>query len=135
MAGAETEMIWRWSNFTEDEMRCSHCGELKINEPFMDRLQALRKDFAHAMIITSGYRCPEYNAEISKTGLTGPHTTSRAIDVSVWGERCFLLLGAAIRHGFTGIGEKQHGPYKKRFMHLDDLYQTDKRPRPWVWTY
>ena len=33
--------------------------------------------------ITSGYRCSEHNASISKTGPTGPHTTGAAVDLAV----------------------------------------------------
>ena len=39
--------------------------------------------------------------------------------------------------GMTGIGRRQHGAHKGRFIHLDNL-ETDlkvPRVRPWEWTY
>ena len=71
-----------WENFKPEELSCSHCGELKIHEDIMDLLQDARNDLG-ALSITSGYRCPEHNNKISSTGLSGPHTTGKAIDISV----------------------------------------------------
>ena len=34
---------------------------------------------------------------------------------------------------FTGIGVNQKGD--SRFIHIDDIESTQKRPRPWVWSY
>ncbi len=124
---------WRWPDFTEDEMRCKGSGEILMNARFMDRLQSLRDDYGRPMIISSGYRSPEYNAKVSHTGRTGPHTTGRAVDIAIRGEDAYMLLGTALRHGFAGIGLNQRGA--GRFLHLDDLPQADNRPRPWVWTY
>ena len=31
-----------WCNFTPDEVKCQHCGELKIDEELMDLIQAAR---------------------------------------------------------------------------------------------
>ena len=33
----------RWSNFTPDEFKCSHCGELKISPVILDFVQAYRQ--------------------------------------------------------------------------------------------
>ncbi len=45
------------------------------------------------------------------------------------------LIALAHKHGFSGIGLRQHGDYKGRFVHLDDLSNATGRPRPWIWTY
>ncbi|WKD48938.1 hypothetical protein [Microbulbifer spongiae] len=64
------------------------------------------------------------------------HTTGQAVDVSVTGGRAYELLGIPTEEGFTGIGVKQHGPHKGRFLHLDDLEPIPgKRTRPTVWSY
>ena len=86
------------------------------------------------MRITSGYRCSKHNAKISKTGLTGPHTTGHAVDISVSGEDAHLFLGLAFSFGFMGVGIKQSGQWSGRFIHLDDL-ELQEAPRPRVWTY
>lgn len=85
------------------------------------------------MTVTSGYRCPKYNAQVSETGLGGPHTTGHAADFSIRGSEAYRLVGAAMRRGFTGVGVSQKGD--SRFIHLDDLPITVTSPRPRIWSY
>ena len=123
-----------WSdyrNFTAREMRCScPCGRADMDPDFMAALQRVREAYGRPMKVTSGFRCPDYNAKISKTGHDGPHTTGKAADVAVSGEGAYHLLHAAI--GMLGIGMKQHGPHVTRFLHLDT---TDGPMRPRIWSY
>ncbi len=126
---------WVWPRFSLQKMACQHCGRIEINGAFMDRLSALREEFDQPMMETSGYRCPVHNSNISKTGETGPHTTGRAVDINIWGKSAHKLMGMASAHGFTGIGIRQTGMYKRRFIHLDDLDEAEGCPRPWVWSY
>jgi uncharacterized protein YcbK (DUF882 family) len=125
---------WPWANFTPEEMRCRGTGRLIVDRDFMDRLQTLRDLLGFALPVTSGYRTPDYNAQVSTTGHAGPHTTGRAADIAIYGERGFLLLARVKKLGFTGLGVKQHGPHVLRFIHLDDLADGD-RPRPTIWSY
>ena len=125
---------WPWFNFTPQEMRCKGTGQVKVSPDFMNKLQALRERLGFALPVTSGYRSPAYNAEVSKTGPTGPHTTGCACDIAIYGERAYLLMAWAVDFGFTGIGWKQHGPRSQRFIHIDDL-PGPEYPRPWIWTY
>ena len=125
-------MNWSWPNFTFDEMACKGSGECEMNPEFMDRLQALRDALGVPLPVTSGYRSREYNARVSTTGRTGPHTTGRAADIHIAGADAHKLIGLAYELGFTGFGVKQSGPWAGRFIHLDDL-QGEKRPR--VWSY
>jgi len=123
---------WVWGpEFTPEEMACRD-GSSKVVNSFMNRLYALRTEYGRPMVITSAYRSPEYNATVSSTGHTGPHTTGRAVDVQVSGKNAYDLVRLALKHGFTGIGLKQKGPHNERFVHLDDLTEG---PRPWIWTY
>ena len=124
---------WRWQNFTKEELSCHHCGALIIVPAFMDRLQALRKDYGKPIKITSGYRCSAHNKAVSDTGLTGPHTTGRAVDIQISGRDAYDLLHLALLHGFKGIGISQKGDHGKRFLHLDDIPDTIKRPA--IWSY
>ncbi len=126
-------MDWRWNNFTADEFKCRHCGAHIIIPEFMDKLQAVRTEYGKPMKITSGYRCSQHNSAVSDTGLTGPHTTGRAVDIQVSGKDALRLLVLAVKHGFTGIGVKQHGLFGARFLHLDDL--PDDTTRPSIWSY
>lgn len=100
----------------------------------MGRLELMRTEAAFPFVVTSGFRCPEYNAKVSSTGLDGPHTTGLAVDLAVRGSHAFLLTKLAIKHGMTGIGVSQKGD--GRFLHFDSIQPGDKKHlRPWIWSY
>lgn len=122
-----------WKYFTLDEFACKHCGGNKMMPTFIEKLDRLRSVCGFPLQVTSGYRCPVHNANVSSTGADGPHTTGRAADIAVERDRAFLLLCHATSLGFTGIGVLQKG--KTRFIHLDDLPAAPGRPRPTVWSY
>lgn len=127
---------WRWKNFTAEELACKcGCNEVKVDEGFLDRLQAVREEVGFSMPVNSGYRCAKHNAEVSHTGDTGPHTQGHAVDIQVSGNRAFTILLSAMRKGFTGFGFMQKGPFTQRYIHLDDLTLTETVPRPTIWSY
>jgi len=133
---AHTPDTWpasRWPDFTHAELASRETGECRIDPNFMDRLQALRNAYGRPMVITSGYRTPDENARISSTGQDGPHTTGRAVDIAVAGADAHDLLRLALVYEFKGVGVHQKGG--GRFLHLDDLTETDGFPRPRVWSY
>ena len=118
-----------WCNFTPDEMKCSHCGELKISSVLMDLLQQARDDLG-PLTITSSYRCPEHNASISKTGPSGPHTTGKACDIKVIDSKHRKTLITYFAPEVQGLG------IAKSFIHIDILYEEDgfaQRPNSWVY--
>lgn len=127
-----SEVEWRWKHFSRSEMACKGSGECCMDEGFMDLLEAIRVDYGKPMIVTSGYRSPEYNAQVSHTGHTGPHTTGRAADIAIRGKDAYTLLRMALAHGMTGIGISQKG--SSRFIHIDNLEAPDF-PRPMLWSY
>jgi|SRR3990167_3118164 len=124
---------WRWKNFNENEIKCSHCGASIIVPEFLDKLQTLREEYCRPMKISSWYRCSKHNNNISTTGLTGPHTSGCAVDILCYGRNAFDLVHLAIKHGFTGIGINQKGSVDKRFIHLDTLRDGMGFPR--IWSY
>ena len=121
--------------FTATELEC-HCRQCngEMNDIFMSKLIALRKDCAFPFHIGSAYRCPEHNADVGGGEQSG-HLYGRAVDIIVSGRKGHKLIGLAGKHGITGIGIKQHGPYEDRFIHLDDLTNTHDQPRPHLWSY
>ena len=127
-------MDWiRLPSFVPMEFTCRcGCGRNEMDADFMDALQRMRSALGFSFPINSGYRCPDYNQQVSSTGPAGPHTTGRAADVRVLGARAFDIIHHASLFGFTGIGVKQHGSHASRFVHLDTLTAG---PRPWVWSY
>lgn len=106
-------------------------GEKYMSQIFINRLNDLREKFGKPIIITSGYRSPEYNNKVSSTGFTGPHTTGLAVDISVMGQDAYDLVAIAFNMGvFTGIGINQKGI--GRFIHLDMILDVN---RPRIWSY
>lgn len=124
----------RWPNFKLDEFRCKGDGKVAMDATFLDRLQRLRDLYGKPLRIMSGYRSPEYNNKVSFTGLNGPHTTGRAVDILIDRAEAYKLLVVALDCGFTGVGVAQKGPTSSRFLHLDDLEAPD-HPRPNIWSY
>lgn len=120
-------------HFAMSEFQCSCCGENKMTSDFINKLTGLRIVADFPFIISSGYRCPKHNNQVSSTGHDGPHTTGRAADIRVYGKQALYLVERAQAFGFTGIGVAQKG--KARFIHLDDLESMYNRPRPHIWSY
>lgn len=127
-----------WDYFSEEELTCRcGCGQQNMSPVFMAALVAMRREAGFPFHVSSAYRCREHNLAISPgTGRTGPHTTGKAVDVVVAGNRAHKVIEMAMKHGMTGIGVKQKGPHGERFIHLDMLSGHEAAGlRPWVWSY
>ena len=120
-----------WDHFTDEELRCRCCGEMHMDQSFMNKLVMFREQMGFPFPVTSAFRCPKHNHEVSHSGFLGPHTTGKAVDIQVVGERAALLIRGALNNGFMGVGIRQHGDVHKRIVHLDMM------PRPFqqIWTY
>lgn len=126
-------------HFLDAELECKcGCGLLPSRED-QDYLEAFRVLYGKPMILNSAMRCPEYNNQVSRSGLDGPHTIF-AIDVKVSYTDADDLIELAYSRSpygtrwWTGIGIRQHGDPSRRFVHLDKV-DTDRHPRPITWTY
>lgn len=124
----------RYFSVKELECKCG-CGDSGMDSAFMEKLDGLRESLGEPIKLSSAYRCPKHNAAVAKTGSGGPHTTRRAVDIVASGAKALKIVSIAVRMGFTGVGLKQHGPHESRFIHLDDLGNSDGQPRPHIWTY
>lgn len=124
----------KYPNFSNREFMCPcGCGRADMNESFLADLQDLRATLDFAFVVTSGFRCDEYN---TRKGYGPAHPTGNAADIAIFGERAFKLVTMAAGRFITGIGIKQHGPMRNRFIHLDQLIDGETRaPRPRIWTY
>lgn len=130
--------------FLDAELACKcGCGRGAddMRPTFMSRMINLRIVAKFPFIITSAFRCPDYNdaiyvqrGSLPGTHRDGPHTKS-AIDILVYGLRAYRLVALALDWNFTGIGINQKGPYAQRYVHIDDLAHGESGPRPWIWTY
>ena len=131
-----TELDWsRWPNFSRAEMQCKcGCGRADMDPDFMDKLQALRTHLGFAFHITSGFRCPDHDAEAHKR-VPCVHAEGIAADIACSHEHAAAIAGEWKNFGFTGKGERQEGAVAKRFIHLDTSETKFERPRPHVWSY
>ena len=72
---------WRWPNFSPAEIACRGTGKLLINEPALDKLQALRDRLGKPLIVRSAYRSPEHNRAVG--GATrSKHMDGAAFDIA-----------------------------------------------------
>lgn len=116
----------------EFECRCG-CKGMPKNELIRKMVQ-LRAAIGRPIVITSGYRCPNYNAHVSNSGEDGPHTRGLAADVRTRGPAALELIKEAINLGFTGFGIAQKGA--RRYVHLDLVQPGDEQIlRPMIWSY
>lgn len=116
--------------FTKDELKCSHCGEMHMDERFMEWVVRLREVCAFPFIVNSGYRCPEHPIEKAKKS-PGPHSRGVALDIKASGKRAWHLVREATAMNFLGIGIYQDGPVESRFIHIDMDYESNSRPAVW----
>ena len=120
-----------WPHFKENELSCRCCGKCHMDDGFMQLIEVLRIIYGKPLVVTSAYRCPEHNKAVSSTGLEGPHTTGKAIDIKISRADATQFLKFAINLGITGIGVNQKGKDSGRFLHLDTLEEN----RPTIWSY
>lgn len=107
---------------------------LKKLDELVERYCALSGDTPAKGIlrISSGYRSPEYNARVSKTGLTGPHTTGRAVDISCSGVKQRRVLKVALDMDIPGIGPDARSARGSRYVHIDYAREANDLQ---FWTY
>ena len=112
---------------TSDQLTCSCCGEIKLNDYFwyhMDRIQALRRRVGFPIAINSGYRCEEHNKSVGGA----PKSLHRdfATDLNPNGQdRLNLLEAAAVDMEFDGIG------FYNTFLHLDSRSYLGRDKARW----
>ena len=96
-------------HFTLKEFKCQ-CGqqhETLVSDELVQKLEKLRSTLdCKSIVITSGYRCPDHDAEVS-TG-KGQHTKGTAADIVCYGQdgkpiNSKLVCCKAQDLGFTGI--------------------------------
>ena len=109
-------------HFAAAELACKcGCGMLP-KQDFMDKVETLRVKLGRPLRVSSAARCPEHNAKVAARGLTGPHTTGRAIDL--------LCSGLIAYEGNRTVLSKK-GLFEL-VRHLDPTIAVRGRQRPRV---
>lgn len=122
----------KWKYFdprVDRKLACACCGQVHMNDAFMQKLDRIRERLGVPLHINSGYRCPEHNNRVSSTGEAGPHTTGRAVDIAADSRLRYLVATAALAEGMTRIG------IARTFIHIDDLTAADGFPDQVIWPY
>ena len=119
----------KWVNFNLDEFKCKcGCGHVSVHSDLLDLLQTARDNIG-PITISSAYRCPDHNDKVSSTGLSGPHTTSKAVDIHVSNSQHRKLLIDYFTNKVTGLG------IAKTFIHIDIISPEELSHRPNCWLY
>ena len=122
----------RIKHFNTNELKCSHCGELNINEKFLDKLESARMIAGIPFKITSGCRCPMHNHNVGGVENsrhltnTGPDGTC-AVDIAA---RNSIERGVIIRALFLAGIEQIGINIEKNFIHCEDDNGTNM-----IWVY
>ena len=134
--GNLTEFATCSEHFSEDELKCSHTGIVKMNPEFLDILEKVRISFGKPMKISSAYRDPSHPTEARKGGreVLGDHCRGVAVDVLIGGADAIELIKIAIESGIDRIGVSQKGSWESRFIHLG-LSDLDAGKGPAIWSY
>lgn len=116
--------------FTDKELSCKCCGENRMDDSFMKYIVHARWLIGKPFIVASAYRCPDYNNKVSSTGLDGPHTTGRAIDIKCDSRLRYELLSYFMNVCMTRFG------FGEDFIHIDNLTELyDCFDDKVIWTY
>jgi zinc D-Ala-D-Ala carboxypeptidase len=108
------EKLWRWPNFSPEEIACRGDGKIKINEAALDKLQALRDKLEVPLIVHSAYRSPDYNRRVGGAKQS-MHLQGAAFDISMANHDPESFKAAALAVGFAGFGFYP----RQNFMHID----------------
>ena len=123
---------WPAKFFTPEECADSIDGSIMVDRAALLAMDEVRRELNMPIRVNSWYRSKEHDAAI---GGSGGHTTGKSIDVGISHGPALLFIRIACAFGFTGIGVKQNGPIKSRFVHVDMMPNTKSRPRPTIWSY
>jgi len=101
-------------HFYLDEFQCPCCKQVMLHSLLLQKVKGLRYKIQKPVIITSGYRCPEYNLKVGGVK-NSYHLLGMAADVYVPGINLVDLLKVAEEIDFSGIGFYP----QRNFLHLD----------------
>lgn len=109
----------KWFKRSEFACRCG-CGFDTVDFELAEILDAIRTHFEKPVIITSGCRCPKWNAAVC--GSSGSqHMLGRAADIKIADISPQLVAESAAQYGASGI--KSY----RTFTHVDT-----RSGRPWL---
>lgn len=107
-------------NFSSAEFKCGcPCGRVRVDEKLVQGLQKLRDKLGVAVIVTSGYRCPDKNKLVGGVA-NSLHLTGQAADIAAGVPLRRLYFECVGIDEFGGIGCYPDS----KFIHVDTRSQT-----------
>ena len=116
--------VSKWMHFKEEEFCCPCCGENRISNELVNRLDFARNISGLPMRVSSGYRCKRHNKKIGGKPRSS-HVDGLASDIICTSG----ALRATFLASFFESGIRRVGIYKN-FIHVD---VSEKLPSPMVW--
>lgn len=92
--------------------KCGKCDKQYIDLGHVKKLQKFQDWLGECFIITSGYRCPDYNKQIGSKS-DSQHVKGTATDIFPLELKPRDVAALARSYGFKGVGEY------KTFIHVD----------------
>jgi zinc D-Ala-D-Ala carboxypeptidase len=112
--------------FDIKEFDCKCCGQNKMNQGFLEKLDEARRIAQVPFVINSGYRCPAHNAAVGSTSEN--HTLGRAADIDITsGNHRLKVLQGLFKVGFKRIG------IAKTFIHVDNMDEIGALESCWFY--
>lgn len=119
-------MTYKYFKESEFKCKCGRC-ENKINPELIKKLDTAREIAGVPFVVTSGYRCREYNNDLLSRGYkaskNSSHTLGLAADIAANDKTRDVIYQALKKAGFVRIG------LGKTFIHAD--IDTDKPQTEW----
>jgi zinc D-Ala-D-Ala carboxypeptidase len=104
----------KYQYFSEDELMCPCCGEIKMDLNFMFLISDARRIAGVPFRVNSAFRCSKHNLEVGGSP-TSSHLIGHAMDIKITSNKeRFAILFALLDVGFKRIGIGEN------FIHVDD---------------
>ena len=112
----------------EKEMACPCCGENKVKDDFLYRLNIARQLAGVPFVIYSGWRCEKHNKRVGGS-LTSAHLVGLAADIACPDSNArYRIIIGLLSAGFKRIG------IGRNFIHVDDA-ACEIKPNEVIWHY
>lgn len=117
-------MVYNYFNINEFTCKCG-CGQARMKDSFLIRLDKARGVAGIPFIINSGFRCEEHNKKVGSTSTN--HVRGVAADIRCGSSQArFKVLKSLIDTGFDRIG------IHRTFIHCDENWDG---PKGVIWFY
>lgn len=115
-----TESIKISEHFHSTEFMCQHCGGIKIERELVEKMEHIfTKLNASKCIISSGYRCPNYDIQIG--GFVGRHAEGLAADCVYYDENGSIIPAKIVCCVAYDLGELNGiANIDGNYVHLDN---------------